>query len=124
MADEDAAEFGVFCPGILDVLSIGRVDLRLMVGTSDEDREKAKALIEEMLRAGYSIFVETDKGLVKVKRFNPRRFTYVIVDTPDPVVPLADVTPTEPEPPRPQPVERDIPVAGSRATAVGRTAGG
>jgi hypothetical protein len=120
MADEDAAEFDVFCPGILDVLSIGRGDLRLMVGTSDEDREKAKALIEEMLRAGYAIFVETDKGLVKVKRFNPKRMTYVIMDAPETPTPIAGPTPVAP----PKAVERDVPVAGSRATAVGRTAGG
>src|SRR5450759_1215555 len=70
--------FEVFCPGILDVLSIGKGDLRLTVGGDDpEDTDKARKLIEEMLRKGYSIFVETDQGTKRVKRFNPKRMTYI-----------------------------------------------
>lgn len=44
------AEFEVFCPGVLEVLSIGRGDLKLSVGDSEKDRDEARALIEEMLR--------------------------------------------------------------------------
>lgn len=117
------AEFEVFCPGILEVLSIGKGDLKLTVGGDDpEDTEKARRLIEEMLRKGYSIFVETDQGMKRVKRFNPKRMTYVITELTD-----------EAEAPAPaeKPAKKrrgrrtsSVPVAGSRATAVGRTAGG
>lgn len=122
MSASPEAIFDVFCPGYLDVLSIGRGDLRLMVGDNDEDREQAKALIEEMLRKGYSIFVETDDGPVKVHEFNPHRMSYIIQDAPAGTEQSAD---------QPTPItakktrhRREVPVAGSQATAVGRTAGG
>ena len=128
-AVDTSATFSVFTPGCLDVLSIGKGDLRLMVGDSDDDRERAKTIIEEMLRAGYSIYVETDRGPTKIKKFNPRRMTYVISEAP---TGLTLSTPPQrealPAPPPmkalPRTTEREIPVAGSRATAVGRTAGG
>lgn len=124
------AEFGVFCPGVLDVLSIGHGDVKLTLDTGDpEDVERARQLIEEMLRKGYSIFVDTDDGPTKVQSFNPKRMSYSIVDT------TANALPAPPETkalgPGPQPAKpkrgrpkKEIPVAGSRATAVGRTAGG
>lgn len=119
------AEFGVFCPGILDVLSIGKGDLRLSVGDSDEDREKARALIEEMLEKGYAIFVETDTGPERVVAFNPARMTYLIQEVPEP----AEADPEAAAAPQPRKQKRKgrtrpVPVAGSRATAVGRTSGG
>lgn len=124
-----AAEFGVFCPGILDVLSIGKGDLRLSVGDNDEDRDQARALIQEMLEKGYSIFVETDDGPVRVHEFNPHRMTYVLRE----IVPALGAAP-EPRalpagaPTKPRRATKrtrtEIPVAGSKATAVGRTAGG
>lgn len=110
------AEFGVFCPGVLDVLSIGRGDLRLQVGDSDEDREKARALISEMLEKGYAIFVETDEGPERVQQFNAEQMTYLIADGPDPTA--------EKPRRRRKGVMRAVPVAGSKATAVGRTSGG
>jgi len=122
-----AAVFGVFCPGILDVLSIGKGDLRLEVGTSPEDRDRAKDLIGEMLRKGYSIFVETDDGPVRVHGFIAERMVYVIVeDDGDPEAGPAS-RPPKAGPPSPRKRggrKREVPVAGSQATAVGRTSGG
>lgn len=125
------AEFGVFCPGVLEVLSIGHGDVKLTLDTGDpEDVERARRLVEEMLRKGYSIFVDTDDGPTKVKEFNPRRMTYSIVDVPGNELAAAP----EPKalgpgaPPakrsRKRASTREVPVAGSRATAVGRSAGG
>lgn len=117
----DTAEFGVFCPGVLEVLSIGKGDLKLTIGGDDpEDTEKARKLIEEMLHKGYSIFVETDKGPTRVKRFNPKRMTYIISEIVDEDTPQA--TKAKRTPPRKR--TTSVPVSGSRATAVGRTAGG
>lgn len=175
--------FEVFCPGMLEVLSIGKGDLKLTLdGGSPEDVEKARTLVEEMLRKGYSIFVETDEGPVRVQRFNPRRMTYIIsevaaddgateqeevagadepgifcpacqrslnpakYDASDGTMPQHRVGAHGPVPLCPQsgqPIgaeavedarytpkhkrgrrEREVPVAGSRATAVGKTAGG
>ncbi len=171
MATTTDATFGVFTPGVLEVLSIGRGDLTLHVGTNDDDRDRAREVITEMLRKGYAIFVETDHGPERVTAFNPQRMTYTIADGPDEAL-AAGSPPEEPaevheaayteavteweyleshgftrhpgpktsaereclaRPDAPQPATRQrgvrkptrqVPVAGSRATAVGRTAGG
>ena len=142
-----AATFEVRCVGALEVLSIGEGDLKIEIGDSNKDRADAQHLIEEMLRNGYTLFVETADGPLRVTRFLPDEMAYVVAGTPD-VVP-------EPDPPRPaqdredqdragdlaalasapeQPATspapkrgrkpRTVPVAGSRTTAIGRTAGG
>lgn len=111
------AHFEIVTPGCLEVLSVGKGDLKLTVGGDDpEDTEKARALITEMLRKGYGIFVETDKGLTRVKRFNPKRMTYVISEI------VEDALPAKEKPRRV--VDKHVPVAGSKATAIGRTSGG
>lgn len=128
--DADLARFGSFTPGVLEVLSIGRGDLTLHVGTNDDDRDRARQLIEEMLRKGYAIFVETDDGPERVVAFNPSRMTYTIADGPDPEAAGAAPPDDAPTPPPPRKATKarkrttEKPVAGSRATAVGRTAGG
>jgi len=109
---------------MLEVLSVGKGDLKIAVGDSNKDRADAQRLIEEMLRKGYTLFVETDDGPLKVTRFLPDAMAYVVVDTPD-VTPAAEPQPGTPEPgPKRQRKPRTVPVAGSRATAIGRTAGG
>lgn len=160
------AEFEVFCPGVLEVLSIGKGDLKLTLdGKNPEDVDRARKLIEEMLAKGYSIFVEGDDGPVRVKRFNPKRMTYIISELVEEEAPAEaqcpschkrlaapkyDLSsgawprhrvsrgnsafcpqegqpldaPAVPRDERTRKRERHVPVAGSRATAVGRTAGG
>jgi len=117
------ATFEVFCPGVLEVLSIGKGDLKLTVDVGHpDDVAKARALIEEMLRKGYAIFVETEAGPVRVQQFNPELMSYVIYEVPEPseTYEAAKRAPRKPRKAR----KRHVPVAGSRATAVGRTAGG
>jgi hypothetical protein len=138
------ADVTVALVGSLDVLSVGKGDLKLTWGDGDE--ADAREVIEEMLRKGYSIFVETDVGPASVQRFSAERMEYVISEViPGNALPAG---PPEPpalgpgesvgtEPPAPpgkagKPTktpakrtrERKVPVAGSKATAVGRTAGG
>lgn len=120
------ADIEVVCPGMLEVLSIGKGDLRLTVGGDDpEEIEKGRKVIEEMLRKGYTIFVETDKGPSRVRKFNPKRMTYLISEIVE-EEPAPTEAKTKPRAARRgrKVVDRDVPVAGSRATAVGRTAGG
>lgn len=105
--------FSVFCPGVLEVLSIGKGDLKLTLDPGDpDDVERARSIVNEMLRKGYSIYVDTDKGPVRVKRFSAKRMSYTITEVVS--------SPGEPQ----RSAEKQVPVAGSRATAVGRTAGG
>lgn len=116
----DVAEFDIGTPGMLEVLSVGKGDLRITVGSTEEDRTKAKDLIQEMLRKGYAVFVDIEGELRRVKRFNPKKFAYVIGELVDP--PTAEPTLRGPTNRRTR--DREVPVGGSRATAVGRTAGG
>lgn len=97
----------------LSVLAVGKGDMKMTWSPGDE--EKAAEVIGRMLREGYGIFVETDTGLRRVKKFNAKRMTYVITD-----VPSEQAT----APPRSAKPERHVPLAGSRARAVGATAGG
>jgi hypothetical protein len=117
------AEFSVLSPGMLEVLSIGKGDLKIEVGDSNEDRAKAQRIIEEMLRKGYTLLVETADGLLKVTKFLPDAMVYVVADTPD-VVPAAPEPDLPAKPAAQRRGKRTVPVAGSRTTAIGRTAGG
>jgi hypothetical protein len=128
----ETADIEVVCPGMLDVLSVGKGDLKITVGCDDpEEKERGRVLIEELLRKGYTIFVETDEGLARVTEFNPNRFTYIInelagrTDDEETTAPPAAVTQTKKAPGRRvKVVKKEIPVAGSKATAIGKTAGG
>lgn len=119
----EIAEVEVVCPGMLEVLSVGKGDIKLTVGGDDPDEiAKGKAIIEEMLLRGYSIYVETPKGLRRVKKFNPKQMTYVISEIED----EQPATQTEGRHGKStgKVVETEVPVAGSKAKAIGRTAGG
>lgn len=138
------ATFNVRSPGILEVLSVGKGDLKIAIGDSNKDRADAQRLIEEMLRKGYTLFVETADGPLKVTRFLPDAMAYAVVDTPEvvsaaePHIPgdyldgredegdLADLPPEPEQAPAPRRPRkpRIVPVAGSKTTAIGRTAGG
>jgi hypothetical protein len=93
--------------GVLDVLSVGRGHLRLEIPDDDPDAlEKARRMIEDMQRQGYSIFIEDSIGRTRrMKKFDPKRMTYLI-DAPD------------------EKSKVEVKASESRATAVGRTAGG
>lgn len=114
--EETTGEIEVFGSGMLEVLSVGKGDHKLTV---DNDG-KGKALIEDMLKKGYSIFVETDDGPARVQEFNPHRFTYIISDD----LPAATEAATETPAKGRRKKTKEVPVAGSTARAVGRTAGG
>lgn len=140
------AAFSVRCQGALEVLSIGKGDLKIAIGDSNKDRADAQHLIEEMLRKGYTLFVETADGLLKVTRFLPDQMAYVVADTPDVVAdqvssmgdPAPDLPPAahpdspgardlyaaDRKPAARRKAKRTVPVAGSKTTAIGRTAGG
>lgn len=123
--DQEAmhAHIDVWPAATIEVLSIGRGDLTLTVGGTDEDRERAKRMIADMLRAGYAIFVETDEGPRKVEAFDPNRMTYIVREETPSGTPPGEQAGAKPKRAR-KTATRKVPVAGSRATAVGRTAGG
>ena len=107
----------VVCPGMLKILSVGRGDIKLTIDPGNpEDVKNARAIIEEMLAKGYGLFVEGPSGrLSRVKKFNPKRLAYIISEVVEPA-------PTKPGAKRTR--DREVPVAGSKTKAIGRTAGG
>lgn len=89
-------------PGI-DVLNTGYGDFELSFDPNKPDEvQKAKETITDMLKRGYAIFVRQGKETLRVRKFDVDRNVYIIGSTP------AD----------------EVPIAETRATAVGRSAGG
>lgn len=95
---------------VLEVLSVGGGDIKLIFDEGDED--KARETISRMLKEDYTLMVNTDKGVRRVKRFSPKTLEYIIVDSP-----------TNPTTASRGP-EKKVPMKDSHAIAVGATAGG
>jgi cysteinyl-tRNA synthetase len=89
-------------PGI-DVLNTGYGDFELRFNPNKPDEvQKAKETITDMLKRGYAIFVRKGDETFRVRKFDVDRNVYIIGSTP----------------------AEEIPAAETRATAVGRSAGG
>lgn len=89
-------------PGI-DVLNAGFGDCELTFDPNKpDDVQRAKETITDMLKRGYAIFVKDGEETHRVRRFDADRNVYII-----------GCTPTV-----------EIPAEKTRATAVGRSAGG
>ena len=89
-------------PGI-DVLNTGYGDFELSFDPNKPDEvQKAKETITDMLKRGYAIFVRQGKETLRVRKFDVDKNVYIIGSTP----------------------AEEVPVAETRATAVGRSAGG
>jgi hypothetical protein len=91
--------------GTLDVLNCGEGHLSLKFDKDKpEEVEKARKCVEDMLKRGYSIFVDTPGGLLRVETFDPATDEYIVSDGPE--------------------KKKRVPAAKTKATAVGATAGG
>ena len=89
-------------PGI-DVLNTGYGDFELRFDPNKPDEvQKAKETITDMLKRGYAIFVQQRQETFRVRKFDVNKNVYIIGSTPAEEVPMAD----------------------TRATAVGRSVGG
>lgn len=93
---------GQTLPGI-DVLNTGYGDFELRFDPDKPDEvQKAKETITDMLKRGYAIFIRQGKETYRVRKFDPDKNVYIIGSTP----------------------AEEVPIAETRATAVGRSAGG
>ena len=92
--------------GSLSVLNTGAGDIEIKFDKDKpEELEKAKAMITDMLKRGYAIFIEDEMGETRrVKAFDAEKCAYIVKDAPK--------------------EEAEVPVKKARATAVGRSAGG
>jgi hypothetical protein len=89
-------------PGI-DVLNTGYGDFELRFDENKPDEvQKAKETITDMLKRGYVIFVHQGEETLRVRKFDPHKNVYIIGSTP----------------------AEEVPVMQTKATAVGRSAGG
>lgn len=69
----------------LDVLNCGAGDISLVFNANDPmEVERAKRIVQDMLRRGYALFVTgTDGKLTKVNAFDEKLGVYLIADGPD-----------------------------------------
>lgn len=117
--------------GEVSVLNVRAGDLRFSFSSDDPiEVERARRVVEDMLRRGYALFIAVDGQLRKVQRFDPSTDTYIIANGPlyagdreAAEAPTAE-TPAEPKPRRGRPPTRSVPARSTRATGVAPTAGG
>jgi hypothetical protein len=103
--------------GYLDVLSCHRGHLHINFDKADPlEAERAKRVIKDMMRRGYSLFVETEGGLRKVTKFDPETESYVIADGPE--------KPAETTKKRGAYRTRKVRMQDAKVTGVGPTSGG
>lgn len=111
--------------GTLDILNVGLGHLTLTVTQGDGiEIDKARRVITDMLNRGYAIFVETEQGLKRVRKFDPVQMVYYIDDTLETQPADSEKKPDGRRGYKGRRGQRAVPVAKSKATAVGRTAGG
>jgi hypothetical protein len=115
--------------GSLSILNTGAGDIEMKFNKDNQQEvDKAKEVITDMLRRGYAIFIEDAMGeTYRVTEFDPQNNCYIIKDAPqDEPVEEAEQAPGEEEA-APAPKKRGrkaVHVTEAKATAVGRSAGG
>jgi hypothetical protein len=105
--------------GQLDILSCGEGHLEIKYNEKDPiETERAKRIIGDMLKRGYALFIHgKNDALIRVKRFIATAGTFIIADGPT-------------VPPDAEPISRKLPgmravkMHKTKATVVGRSAGG
>lgn len=96
--------------GGLDVLNCFAGHISIKFDRNDpDDTAKAKRIVTDMLKRGYTILVETPDGTRKVNRFDPNTDSYIVEEPPTETAPKKT---------------RKLPMRKTRATGIGPTAGG
>lgn len=106
--------------GSLEILTSGIGHLKITFDKANPGEvERAKKIIEDMLRQSFTILVEHEGTTSRVKKFDPEREVYIVEGPPEPA--------TEGESPashKKRRKDKEVPMRESEATAVGRSAGG
>jgi len=108
----------------IDVLSIGHGDIHIRFDEKDVlEVERAKRIIEDMIRRGYSLFVHgKGKALVRVQKFDAKKGFYIIAAGALEAEPAQS---PELRPRRGRPAKTEsVHMGRVKATIVGRSAGG
>lgn len=113
--------------GFLDVLNVGAGHLTFRYDGSkgEEEKTKAKKVINDMLRRGYMIFVKVDGEQKRVRAFDEAHEEYIL-EEPDDGPPEEEQVPdvAEPKRRRGRPPGRRVAMTAGQATGIGPTAGG
>ena len=120
-------------PGTLAILNVGTGDTKL---SFDPERpaevERAKSVVEDMLKRGYAILVEVGKRggdplYQRAKGFDPKTAEYLIVGAPEDATDTEKTADSKAKPSkngRRKPKTRRIPAKDTTAVAVAPSAGG
>lgn len=110
--------------GCLSVLNCCEGDIKISFDKADpQEVARASRIIKDMLKRGYFLFVEIDGEVKKVAKFDEEYEEYILADGPeDPAVtvPNPNLPKVKGKPGR----KKGIPMRRTKATGVGRTAGG
>lgn len=100
--------------GTLEILNCGMGDLEIKFTEGvQEEIDKAKRCIEDMLKRGYALFIREASGeLTRIRAFDAAQNCYIVRDTPP-----------EEERVKKSRIKR-VPMKGRKVLAVGRSAGG
>ena len=127
--------------GLLEILNCGEGDMKVTFDRSNPmELERAKRIIQDMLRRGYSLFVHGEgDDLTRVQNFDTEKGEYLIADGPlyagdSPQLPEIQSNEMPPirdgiKPPVSTPKRRGrpckvVPMDDAKVTAIGRSAGG
>ncbi len=95
--------------GMLEVLNVREGHMTFRFDRDDKkETEKARKVITDMLARGYSILVETDSGVHRVTKFNPKHDYYIVKEIGEDG----------------KKKTKKFPMKTTKATGIGRTAGG
>lgn len=98
--------------GQLDILNCGEGHMEIKFDEKDQiETERAKRVIQDMLKRGYSLFIQGEGNeLIRVKEFDSKKGVYII----------ADGATEEPKPIK----TKEVRMHKAKAVSVGRSAGG
>lgn len=90
----------------IDALNVGLGDLKLSFDPEDKnDVKEAKRTIDQMLKAGYALFVQEGKSLLPIEKFDAEKGMYVLKKAA-------------------KSAHKEVPAKGRKVTSVPRSAGG
>lgn len=76
---EIGSDFNDMPMGQIAVLSISHGDMKITFNSDNQEEiEKAKTVVQDMLQRGYLIFIEMDGQQVRVSDFDPKTNEYII----------------------------------------------
>lgn len=118
-------------PGLC-ILNCGAGDVEISFDDDDPKAiERAKEIVQDMLRRGYALFIRKGKQMIRVREFDPKHGVYYVMDDepadagelkagPDHVAPVEAAAPETPK----RRGRKGVPMNRARVFGVAPTSGG